>query len=343
MKTLGFSDDFDLYISVALTGSFSETGRVFEMPASSVMRRINNLEEKLETRLINRSTKKLVLTETGALFLKHARKISENINQARNEIKEHTSSTVGTLRVSAPVAFLPATYRTTGQHTAEKESRPQTGFLPERQDCRSRRGKTRSLHPSRHPAGQQPDLLEAGGATPGALRQPGIPAEAWSATHPGRTRTAHLPATQRLQQRLIELAVQQRRHYQANQDLAGQPPVREQCRAPGGRSLARLGDHSCADLAGPRRSGQRQAGDLSRPTRSAGAGTGWHLRTATAGFGGTGEDLAVSQRAEERNRRDALLGPAVPADASSIGRLLLTSASRTTTLSRSTTTNRVSS
>ncbi|OPD80961.1 hypothetical protein AO935_32405 [Pseudomonas aeruginosa] len=44
MKTLGFSDDFDLYISVALTGSFSETGRVFEMPASSVMRRINNLE-----------------------------------------------------------------------------------------------------------------------------------------------------------------------------------------------------------------------------------------------------------------------------------------------------------
>ncbi|HIE1255532.1 TPA: LysR family transcriptional regulator, partial [Pseudomonas aeruginosa] len=70
MKTLGFSDDFDLYISVALTGSFSETGRVFEMPASSVMRRINNLEEKLETRLINRSTKKLVLTETGALFLK---------------------------------------------------------------------------------------------------------------------------------------------------------------------------------------------------------------------------------------------------------------------------------
>ncbi|OWJ42959.1 transcriptional regulator, partial [Pseudomonas aeruginosa] len=105
MKTLGFSDDFDLYISVALTGSFSETGRVFEMPASSVMRRINNLEEKLETRLINRSTKKLVLTETGALFLKHARKISENINQARNEIKEHTSSAVGTLRVSAPVAF----------------------------------------------------------------------------------------------------------------------------------------------------------------------------------------------------------------------------------------------
>ncbi len=151
----------------------------------------------------------------------------------------------------------PATYRTTAQHTAEKESRPQTGFLPERQVCRSRRGKTRSLHPSRHPAGQQPDLLEAGGATPGALRQPGIPAEARSATHPGRTRTAHLPATQRLQQRLVELAVQQRRQYQANQDLAGQPPVREQCRAPGGRSLARLGDHSCADLAGPRRSGQR--------------------------------------------------------------------------------------
>ena len=60
-------------------------------------------------------------------------------------------------------------------------------------------------------------------------------------------------------------------------------------------------------------------------------------------FGGTGEDLAVSQRAKERNRRDALLGPAVPADASSIGRLLLTSAARTTTLSRSTTTNRVSS
>lgn len=105
MKALGVVNDIDLYISVTHTGSFSETGRVFGIPPSSVMRKINNLEKELETCLLNRSTKCLVLTETGILFLEHAKHISKHIVQARADVKEHTATTCGVLKVSAPVAF----------------------------------------------------------------------------------------------------------------------------------------------------------------------------------------------------------------------------------------------
>jgi len=105
MKALGVVNDIDLYISVTKTGSFSETGRLLGIPPSSVMRRINSLEKELETCLFNRSTKCLILTETGLLFLEHAKNISRCIGHARSEVKEHTASTLGVLKVSAPVAF----------------------------------------------------------------------------------------------------------------------------------------------------------------------------------------------------------------------------------------------
>ncbi|KAF0866411.1 LysR family transcriptional regulator [Pseudomonas sp. LD120] len=105
MKALGVVNDIDLYISVTKTGSFSETARLFGIPPSSVMRRINSLEKELETCLFNRSTKCLVLTEMGLLFLEHAKSISRCIGDARSEIKEHTASTLGVLKVSAPAAF----------------------------------------------------------------------------------------------------------------------------------------------------------------------------------------------------------------------------------------------
>ncbi|MGA4816925.1 hypothetical protein ACPA9J_27450 [Pseudomonas aeruginosa] len=122
-----------------------------------------------------------------------------------------------------------------------------------------RRGKTRSLHPSRHPAGQQPDLLEAGGlrrvlcASPEYLLKHGLPRTPEELER--HTCLQHNGCSNAS----IELAVQQRRHYQANQDLAGQPPVREQCRAPGGRSLARLGGSFMRRPGWSTKSGQRQA------------------------------------------------------------------------------------
>ncbi|MCU7646186.1 LysR family transcriptional regulator [Pseudomonas piscis] len=105
MKALGVVNDIDLYISVTKTGSFSETGRLLGIPPSSVMRRINSLEKELETCLFNRSTKSLILTDIGLIFLEHAKNISRSIVHARTEVKEHTASTMGVLKVSAPVAF----------------------------------------------------------------------------------------------------------------------------------------------------------------------------------------------------------------------------------------------
>ncbi|HKH20058.1 MAG TPA: LysR family transcriptional regulator [Gammaproteobacteria bacterium] len=94
-----------LFTEVVRANSFAAAGRRLGMVPSSVSRKINALEEALGARLLNRSTRKLSLTEAGQLYYEQATRILSELEDANLIIAQYTESPRGTLRISAPAAF----------------------------------------------------------------------------------------------------------------------------------------------------------------------------------------------------------------------------------------------
>src|ERR1700733_5915333 len=91
-----------VFAEVVQANSFSEAARRLKMPASTVSRRIAELEAQLGVRLIERSTRSLRLTDVGSEVLEHARHTTELSETIDNIASNHVSNVSGTLRLSAP-------------------------------------------------------------------------------------------------------------------------------------------------------------------------------------------------------------------------------------------------
>ncbi|XHH29695.1 LysR family transcriptional regulator [Xanthomonas euroxanthea] len=61
-------NDIALYVQVVRSGSFAEAARRLGTAPNSVSRRVQQLEAQLDTRLMQRSTRKLTLTDAGQAF-----------------------------------------------------------------------------------------------------------------------------------------------------------------------------------------------------------------------------------------------------------------------------------
>jgi DNA-binding transcriptional LysR family regulator len=95
----------DLFVDVVAAGSFSEAGRRRGLAASSVTRTINALEDELGVRLLNRTTRKLSLTEAGRLYHERSRRIIAEVEDARLSVTQLEAAPRGTLRLNVPVVF----------------------------------------------------------------------------------------------------------------------------------------------------------------------------------------------------------------------------------------------
>lgn len=75
------------------------------IPKSRLSRRIAELEERLQVRLLHRTTRKLALTEVGERYLQHCRNLLLEAEMAEQVIAELSVEPRGRLRLSAPVAM----------------------------------------------------------------------------------------------------------------------------------------------------------------------------------------------------------------------------------------------
>lgn len=89
-------------------GGISAAAAAMALPKSNISRRLNALEARLGVRLLERTTRKIHLTEIGRLYYQHCRRIAQEIEHADSTIANAKETPQGTLRVSASVA--------TGQH-----------------------------------------------------------------------------------------------------------------------------------------------------------------------------------------------------------------------------------
>ncbi|MRV70121.1 LysR family transcriptional regulator [Duganella sp. FT92W] len=98
-------NDLLLFARIVECGSISLAADRLQLPKSTVSRRLSLLEGVLGERLLQRTTRKLVLTEFGASLLDHARKVAEETEAAGALAQHRQQAPSGLLRVSMPGDF----------------------------------------------------------------------------------------------------------------------------------------------------------------------------------------------------------------------------------------------
>ena len=99
------ADDLLLFARVADAGSFSRAAERVKLPKSTVSRRLAALEERLGEKLLQRSTRRLTLTEFGQGVLEHARAVAAEVDGALSLALHRQQRPTGRLRVSMPADF----------------------------------------------------------------------------------------------------------------------------------------------------------------------------------------------------------------------------------------------
>ncbi len=94
-----------IFLRVMEKGSFSAASRDLRMPLATVSRRVAELEAHLGSKLLIRSTRKLALTDAGAVYLASARRILEEVDEAEQLAAGEFHMPRGELILTAPVLF----------------------------------------------------------------------------------------------------------------------------------------------------------------------------------------------------------------------------------------------
>lgn len=97
--------DMLLFAKVVEYGSMSAAARALFRPKASVSRAIARLESSLDVLLLERSSRRLVLTPVGKMFLPHCQRVADDIAEAQAAVGELQGALRGRLRVASSVLF----------------------------------------------------------------------------------------------------------------------------------------------------------------------------------------------------------------------------------------------
>jgi len=98
-------NDLLLFARIVESGSFTRAAERVNLPKSTVSRRLAQLETTLGERLLQRTTRKLVVTEFGASLYEHARRLADEVDAAGALAQHRQGEPSGKLRISAPGDF----------------------------------------------------------------------------------------------------------------------------------------------------------------------------------------------------------------------------------------------
>ncbi|MES0199051.1 LysR family transcriptional regulator [Mesorhizobium sp. M0011] len=94
-----------LFVAAVEAGSLSAASRRFGIPLATVSRKVSDLERHLNTRLLNRSTRRLTPTDAGQAYLAACRRILDDVGEAERTAAGEYSAPTGELAITAPVVF----------------------------------------------------------------------------------------------------------------------------------------------------------------------------------------------------------------------------------------------
>lgn len=102
-------NDMVYFAEVVDRGGFAAAGRALGVPKSKLSRRVAELEARLGVRLLQRTTRKLSLTDAGELFHRHSVAVRDEADAAAEALAQVQSEPRGTIRVVCPVTLAQTT------------------------------------------------------------------------------------------------------------------------------------------------------------------------------------------------------------------------------------------
>ena len=99
-------DELLAFRTVVDSGSITAAAEQLGQTVSGISRALGRLEEKLDTTLLNRTTRRLVLTEEGSNFLQRARAILASVDEAEEQMARRRQQPSGRLRVNAAMPYM---------------------------------------------------------------------------------------------------------------------------------------------------------------------------------------------------------------------------------------------
>lgn len=94
-----------IFAKVAETGRFTAAAQALGLSKSAVSKQVARLEDSLGVRLLNRTTRRISLTEAGMVLFERCRRIAEDLEDARAAVTHLQEAPRGLLRVNAPVSY----------------------------------------------------------------------------------------------------------------------------------------------------------------------------------------------------------------------------------------------
>lgn len=95
----------EMFVRVVETGSFSKAAKEFATTQPTVSKQVAATESRLKVRLLNRNTRGVSLTESGALYYEKCKNIVREADEADNIVKLRQTQAQGLLRIGTSVAF----------------------------------------------------------------------------------------------------------------------------------------------------------------------------------------------------------------------------------------------
>lgn len=93
------------FSKVVETGSFTKAAKAFNVPPSSLSRRVSDLEKSLGATLLKRSTRMVKLTEVGQVYYNDIEQILNQLKQSAETVQSYQTTPMGRLRISSMVGF----------------------------------------------------------------------------------------------------------------------------------------------------------------------------------------------------------------------------------------------
>lgn len=98
-------EDLRAFVTVTETGSFTAAADRLQLAKSAISRRVRRLEERLGAQLIQRTTRRLRLTDSGEGFYARAVRILADLDEAETAVAQAHGELRGVLRVALPLSF----------------------------------------------------------------------------------------------------------------------------------------------------------------------------------------------------------------------------------------------
>jgi len=105
MQETVLPSDLGFFSTLAASGSLSATARELGLTAAAVSKHLTQMESRAGVPLVNRTTRRMMLTPEGELYLEHARRILDEINQLSELLGSAKKRPEGLLRVNATLGF----------------------------------------------------------------------------------------------------------------------------------------------------------------------------------------------------------------------------------------------